>query len=159
VNVDEVVAEGDVIRWGPYQAQILHTPGHTPGSICLYVPSDMPVESADPSAARQGNSGTPQLFAGDTLFAGSIGRTDLWVFPMTPSCTRDTADQRQSAQNARPIRSWWGTEKCLIILRLGGRRSISIILNSLNYLERVLARSTSKKNSALLSVMKARSGM
>jgi glyoxylase-like metal-dependent hydrolase (beta-lactamase superfamily II) len=40
-------------------AQVLHTPGHTEGSICIYMPS-------------------PQLLlAGDTLFAGSIGRTDL----------------------------------------------------------------------------------
>jgi len=39
-----------------------HTPGHSPGGVCLEV--------------REGN-GEPQLIVGDTLFAGSIGRTDL----------------------------------------------------------------------------------
>ncbi|MBX6359070.1 MAG: MBL fold metallo-hydrolase, partial [Acidobacterium ailaaui] len=48
-----------IIGLEQYPAQILHTPGHTPGSICLYFqPQDL-------------------LIAGDTLFAGSIGRTDL----------------------------------------------------------------------------------
>jgi glyoxylase-like metal-dependent hydrolase (beta-lactamase superfamily II) len=48
-----------VIGLEKYPAQVLHTPGHTPGSICLYF--------------------APQklLVAGDTLFAGSIGRTDF----------------------------------------------------------------------------------
>jgi hydroxyacylglutathione hydrolase len=73
--IDQLVREGDVIRWGGYQAQIIHTPGHTPGSICLYMPSDMPEESAVSGPAKRG---TGKLFAGDTLFAGSIGRTDLW---------------------------------------------------------------------------------
>jgi hydroxyacylglutathione hydrolase len=73
--IDQLVREGDVIRWGPYEAQIIHTPGHTPGSICLYLPSDMPKETTASSTAKRG---TGQLFAGDTLFAGSIGRTDLW---------------------------------------------------------------------------------
>jgi hydroxyacylglutathione hydrolase len=41
------------------QAQVLHTPGHTPGSICLHLASER------------------LLFSGDTLFAGTIGRTDL----------------------------------------------------------------------------------
>jgi glyoxylase-like metal-dependent hydrolase (beta-lactamase superfamily II) len=53
----------EAITFGRREARALHTPGHTPGSICLFFEQ----------AAE-----TPILFAGDTLFAGSIGRTDLW---------------------------------------------------------------------------------
>ncbi len=73
--IGQLVREGDVIRWGAYEAQIIHTPGHTPGSICLYMPSDKPEASAATGSAKRGAG---KLFAGDTLFAGSIGRTDLW---------------------------------------------------------------------------------
>jgi hydroxyacylglutathione hydrolase len=52
----------EVLTFGKQEARVLHTPGHTPGSICLFL------ETAGE---------TPLLFAGDTLFAGSIGRTDL----------------------------------------------------------------------------------
>lgn len=59
-RVDQLLREGDTVRWGNYAASVLHTPGHTPGSVSLYMPGQI------------------TLFAGDTLFAGSIGRTDLW---------------------------------------------------------------------------------
>ena len=75
VRADRLLLEGDTVRWGAYQAQVLHTPGHTPGSICLYMPSDSPESQA---GARPAAPRDPLLFSGDTLFAGSIGRTDLW---------------------------------------------------------------------------------
>lgn len=68
VEVHQLLKEGDVLQWGGFQANVIHTPGHTPGSVSLYLPGD-----GENSALTQA-----QLFAGDTLFAGSIGRTDLW---------------------------------------------------------------------------------
>jgi glyoxylase-like metal-dependent hydrolase (beta-lactamase superfamily II) len=56
-EVDTEANEGDVLRAGDVSLRILHTPGHSPGSISLQAPD--------------------VLFSGDTLFAGSIGRTDL----------------------------------------------------------------------------------
>jgi hydroxyacylglutathione hydrolase len=58
-GIDKPAREGDIIRAGSIEAHVLHTPGHTPGSISLY----LPLES--------------RVIAGDTLFQGSIGRTDL----------------------------------------------------------------------------------
>lgn len=58
---------GDVpapLTFGDYQVRVLHTPGHCPGGVCLAV-------------SKTGEAGAPHLFVGDTLFAGSIGRTDL----------------------------------------------------------------------------------
>lgn len=60
---DRVVADGDEIEVGSLTLDVLHTPGHTQGGICLLV--------EDP------DSGRPHLFSGDTLFAGSVGRTDF----------------------------------------------------------------------------------
>ena len=61
--VDTFYDSGDRLRFGSYEAEVLHTPGHSPGGVCLLV----------------GPTGEPALkvFVGDTLFAGSIGRTDL----------------------------------------------------------------------------------
>ncbi|MCU1333265.1 MAG: beta-lactamase-like protein [Candidatus Angelobacter sp.] len=59
VEVDEAVSQGRVLKIGEISSNVIHTPGHTEGSICLYFPEEQ------------------KLIAGDTLFAGSIGRTDL----------------------------------------------------------------------------------
>jgi hydroxyacylglutathione hydrolase len=67
-EVDKLLREGDTLRWGRFEASVLHTPGHTPGSISLYLAPNNNTAAGD----------VPKLFAGDTLFAGSIGRTDLW---------------------------------------------------------------------------------
>ena len=61
----DVFYEGDdPIAFGDYRVRVLHTPGHCPGGVCLAV-------------SRTGDASPPHLFVGDTLFAGSIGRTDL----------------------------------------------------------------------------------
>jgi hydroxyacylglutathione hydrolase len=72
-EIDQFLNEGDVLSWGALSAQVLHTPGHSPGSVSLYLPPDCGNVSL-----VKATTNTPQLFAGDTLFAGSIGRTDLW---------------------------------------------------------------------------------
>jgi hydroxyacylglutathione hydrolase len=59
VEVDHNIGHDESITVGSHSATVLHTPGHTEGSICLYFPFEK------------------KLIAGDTLFAGSIGRTDL----------------------------------------------------------------------------------
>jgi glyoxylase-like metal-dependent hydrolase (beta-lactamase superfamily II) len=59
VEIDSSITAGDTVGAGSLVANVLHTPGHTEGSICLHFPKEK------------------KLIAGDTLFAGSIGRTDL----------------------------------------------------------------------------------
>jgi glyoxylase-like metal-dependent hydrolase (beta-lactamase superfamily II) len=84
--VDSFLREGDSVRWGAFEARVLHTPGHSPGSVTLYLPAEPLVvqpgrprsESIDPAGDRAEVAEASRLFAGDTLFAGSIGRTDLW---------------------------------------------------------------------------------
>lgn len=72
-EVDEFLTEDKSVKWGNYELRVIHTPGHTKGSVCLYLPRG---ENVVYSQNVSDNSGL--LFAGDTLFEGSIGRTDLW---------------------------------------------------------------------------------
>ena len=58
-TVTAFLSDGDAIRVGSHEARVIHTPGHSPGGISLFFPAD------------------GVLFTGDTLFAGSVGRTDL----------------------------------------------------------------------------------
>ena len=57
LTADRLLNEGDVVMVGDMRVTVWHTPGHTPGSCCYHVENC--------------------LFTGDTLFAGSVGRTDL----------------------------------------------------------------------------------
>jgi len=59
----DVYYDGSPIEFGDYGVQVHHTPGHCPGGVCLQV-------------GKKDERGA-HLFVGDTLFAGSIGRTDL----------------------------------------------------------------------------------
>jgi hydroxyacylglutathione hydrolase len=83
-EVEQFLREGDAVKWGNYEARVIHTPGHTPGSLCLYIPKrevPTPKQAGQPkdAASHTPNGGEEsRLIAGDTLFAGSIGRTDLW---------------------------------------------------------------------------------
>jgi len=60
---DRLLSDGNVVTASTLVMEILHTPGHTPGGICLL--------------ARASGESVRHLFSGDTLFAGSVGRTDF----------------------------------------------------------------------------------
>ena len=66
-EVDQPVDDGDVIQIGNMAWKVILTPGHTPGSMCLFL---------DPQFGTD-KDGAPVLISGDTLFYGSIGRTDF----------------------------------------------------------------------------------
>lgn len=65
-KVDVRVKDGDVITVGKTTWKVLHTPGHTKGSCCFFL-----------DAKKAPKKGSNLLVSGDTLFAGSIGRTDF----------------------------------------------------------------------------------
>ena len=60
-TLDRLLVEGQRIDVGGRALQVVHTPGHSPGSVSFVVDENIPT-----------------VLSGDTLFAGSIGRTDLW---------------------------------------------------------------------------------
>jgi len=80
MRIEDFVKEGDAVRWGGFAARVLHTPGHTPGSISLVVePGNAETKDAEPNELARKEIREPGLLlAGDTLFQRSIGRTDLW---------------------------------------------------------------------------------
>ncbi len=59
LEIDRFVDDSTVLKLGKEEIRAIGTPGHSPGGVCYYIPS------------------SEVLFSGDTLFAGSIGRTDL----------------------------------------------------------------------------------
>ncbi len=102
-QIDDFVKEGDTLRWGGYAARVLHTPGHTPGSISLVIEPGISGTVIDGGGALSAGAGASAggherghggargsgrgsgeivepafLLGGDTLFQRSIGRTDLW---------------------------------------------------------------------------------
>jgi glyoxylase-like metal-dependent hydrolase (beta-lactamase superfamily II) len=105
--IDLFFEAGEVIAFGGYEARPYHTPGHCPGGVCLQI-------------GRKGETGR-DLFVGDTLFAGSIGRTDparrrpcdphhvdqdgaVCVSATTRSSIRGMARRRRSVRSAGRIR-------------------------------------------------------
>jgi glyoxylase-like metal-dependent hydrolase (beta-lactamase superfamily II) len=58
---DKFIDESDVIKVSGNEFKIIHTPGHSPGSICFVDEKEK------------------VIFGGDTVFHGSVGRTDLWM--------------------------------------------------------------------------------
>ena len=62
---DRLLEDGDTIVFGTHTLKVIHTPGHSPGGICLY------------TEYLQGGQTRKAVFVGDTLFKESIGRTDF----------------------------------------------------------------------------------
>ena len=84
--IDRFYAPGEVITFGGYEVRPHHTPGHCPGGVCLQI--------------GRNRRDRQDLFVGDTLFAGSIGRTDLpggdydMLSPRSATCSSPSATMR-----------------------------------------------------------------
>lgn len=76
-HIDLPLGEGDVVTVGSLQFQVLETPGHTPGSICLYEPE------------------AKIMFSGDVLFKNAVGRTDYVL--------GDPRDMKKTLQRLRKL--------------------------------------------------------
>lgn len=63
-TLDKTLADGEPISFGHCKLEVIHTPGHSPGSVCFRFTSP--------------ESDAEWLASGDTLFQGSVGRADLW---------------------------------------------------------------------------------
>lgn len=59
IRLDEMLSDRQILKAAGFTLQVLHTPGHTAGSVCYYLEKEK------------------LLFSGDTIFAGSVGRTDF----------------------------------------------------------------------------------
>ncbi len=64
--VDHFLGDEEALKVGDFHLSVIHTPGHSPGSVCFRLHED------------SGLGIQETLFSGDTLFQGSVGRTDLW---------------------------------------------------------------------------------
>ncbi|MFZ9594535.1 MAG: MBL fold metallo-hydrolase [Bdellovibrionia bacterium] len=64
--IDHFLEDEETLNVGQLRLQILHTPGHSPGSVCIRVHEDRELGVSE------------SVLSGDTLFRGSVGRTDLW---------------------------------------------------------------------------------
>jgi hydroxyacylglutathione hydrolase len=83
-SMDRALSDQQAIRFGEFSLGVMHTPGHSPGSVCLLV------------------DGQELCFTGDTLFAGGVGRTDLWGGDFDALC-RSISDRLYTLDGATKV--------------------------------------------------------
>lgn len=80
-GADRYVADGEELEFGGLRARVLHTPGHSPGHICLFFDvagfREAVFDYGSGRKLEEVHYRAPLLVAGDLLFSGSVGRTDL----------------------------------------------------------------------------------
>src|SRR5258705_6624732 len=90
-EVDQLLKEGDVLRWGSFEAQVIHTPGHTPGSVSLYLPH----EAGKVTVAEAVKKFTVKTEAGE-----EIDIDDLLRKAADPECSQETAASEELEKGA-----------------------------------------------------------